>query len=97
MPEPRDANVFYFKEGRRGRPSQLISYECDQWRHAGPPEEFEVDILCPLKPGKHRGLVTASAQAANLTDPVELGLPVSIEVQERSCLEQARALVELLR
>jgi hypothetical protein len=97
MPEPRDPNDFYFKQGRRGRPAQVISYECAQWRHAGAPEDFEIDVLCPAKPGKHGGLITVTVQAANLSEPAELRLPVSIQVQEVSCVDEAGALVAGVR
>lgn len=97
FPEPPDPNAFYFKQGMRGSPAEEISYECKQWRHAGSPEDFVVDVLCPPKSGNHSGLIKATVQAANLTEPLEMHLAVVIEVEEISCLEEARALVEGLR
>lgn len=96
QPTPRDPNAFYFKLGSRGTPMQRIEYECAQWRHAQPSENFEFDIWFPLEPGTHGGIARIGVHAANLTRPEHGELPISITVTQVNCYEHAKQLVELL-
>lgn len=96
QPTPRDPNALYFKVGRRGMPMKRIEYECAQWRHAQPSEQFVFDVWFPLEPGTHGGIARVSVHAANLTRPQRAELPISITVTEVSCFDHAKALVEAL-
>lgn len=89
----RDPNALYFKEGQRGQSSGLVSYTCEQWRHAQPAERFTFDVLCPLKPGEHSGLIRVEVHAANLTRPEVHQIPVRVIVEASSCLEIAEQMV----
>lgn len=95
-PLQRDPNALYFKEGERGRLNKHIEYECAQWRHAQPAEEFQMDVVCPFKPGIYSALVSAEVHAANLTHPKVVQLPIKILVEESSCLEIAQEMVAAL-
>ncbi len=92
----RDANALYLKEGSRGVPSQRIEYECAQWRHQQSAEVLEFDVLCALKPGHHSGSVRMEMHAANLTTPESAQLPITLSVEESSCLEIAQQMVAAL-
>lgn len=92
----RDPNGLYFKEGRRGLPSKHIEYECEQWRHAQSAEDFEFDVLCPLKPGTYLASVKVEVHAANLTDPEVTWLSIELSVVESSCLETAEKMIATL-
>ena len=95
-PVHRDPNAFYFKEGSRGLPSKHIEYECAQWRHAQSAEDFEFDVLCPLKPGTYSASVRVEVHAANLTHPEVARLSIELSVEESSCLEVAQQMVAAL-
>jgi hypothetical protein len=89
----RDPNGFYLKEGWRGLPSKHIEYECAQWRHAQSAEDFEFDVLCPLKPGTYLASVRVEVHASNLTHPEVARLSIELSVEDSSCLETAENMV----
>lgn len=91
-----DPDAFYFKEGQRGQISKVVSYTCEQWRHAQPAEIFTFDVLCPLKPGEHSGLIRIEVHAANLTLPAAHQFPVRLLVETSSCLAIAERMVSEL-
>lgn len=95
-PSRRDPNALYFKEGRRGLPSKHIEYECEQWRHAQSAEDFEFDVLCPLKPGTYLSSLRVEVHAANLNHPEVTRLSIELSVEESSCLETAEKMVAAL-
>lgn len=94
--EGRDPNGIYLKEGTPGELVRRLEYECAQWRHAHNAEEFAVTVQAPLQPGSRSGLVKVVVHAANLTQPVEVRLPVAVVVEQTSSREIAETLLEQL-
>lgn len=85
-----DPNKLYRKSGKPGRPSRRIEYECAQWRHAQPAERLELNVLCPIAPNSHQGLLRVEVHAANLTQPAIAQMPLKMVLQEVSCYEIAK-------
>lgn len=92
----RDPNGFYYKPNRPTTPGDLISLECEQWRHGTGPEHFSGHISVDPDGDVVRGALTCEIHAENLTEPVEKTIPVRINIKRIQPVERARRLVQEL-
>ena len=93
LSKTRDQNSFYWKDGRPGSPSIRVEFECEQWRHQGEPESFELRLVVPPRQGSFRGAVQASVHAANLREPVKNVQSVEFVNEDVDIFEKAKELV----
>lgn len=86
MDHTRDPNDFFYRE----RPYSYgdgFSLTCEQFRHSGAAEEFEgLCIIDSINAGTDRGnaMLEVVVQAANLSDPEVLRLPIEYEFESGS-------------
>ena len=92
----RDLDRFYWRDGRPSLPSKVLALECVQWRHGTDEEVFAGSIRCDLRENGAEGLLVFRIQAANLSDPAELRVPVRLRVEAASVLDEAERLVRSL-
>jgi PIN domain len=92
LPPKHDPEAFYADDWDRYAPSKRGAYVCDLFRHRGEEEPFDVELFFPDE-GQTNGVVICSVHAENLTEPVELRIPVSRLINEADLTEQAEKLV----
>ncbi len=92
----RDPNDFYYKPNRPTTPGEIISLECEQWRHSTGPELFSGHISVDPYDDEIQGALICEVHAENLAEPVEKTIPVRINIKREQSVEQARKLVEEL-
>ena len=92
----RDLDRFYWKDGRPSLPSNILALECRQWRHGSDEEVFAGSIRCDFSEDGVEGLLVFRIQAANLSDPAELWVPVRLRIEAASVLDEAERLVRSL-
>jgi hypothetical protein len=93
VPPTHDPEAFYANDWDRFTPSQTGAYVCDLFRHRREEETFDLELLFP-EDAVAKGVVICSVHAENLTEPVELRIPVSRSIDQADLMEQAEALVE---
>ncbi|MEO0620506.1 MAG: hypothetical protein AAFZ01_14660, partial [Pseudomonadota bacterium] len=93
----REDDQFYYKPKRPQHPGASFALECNQWRHGGEPEPFlgEVHLLGEASSGE--GAITCRVQAENLSTPMTLTIPTSLQVRRLSLDDDAQALVDSLQ
>ncbi len=92
----RDPNAIYFKKGQRGVPSHLFEYECEQWRHAQSPQEFQFNIWVPLKAGEYKAMLNIEVHADNLTEPSCFKRLIKITAEENSCFLIGESMIDTI-
>jgi hypothetical protein len=92
LPSPIDPNNFYLKEGSK-KFNQRITYECKQWRHRTDEQQFRWEFERSLDRDDVSGLLVCRIEAENLSNAVELKVPVRLTVRRESCLSVARTLI----
>jgi len=92
-PRPRDPDRFYWRDGRPSVPKTEIGLTCENWRHCIEPELFELWIDGAIE-GNVRGAIKCEIHSENLTDPVQLAIPVTITFVEQSTQEVAYDLLK---
>lgn len=93
--KPRDEDRFYWKLDRN-EPSTVLALSCQQWRHRRDPEAFGF-LIHGSDEAKISGLITGRASATNLTEAVEVSLPVRVRFEDVETTELAWRLVDDLR
>ena len=94
-----DPNAFYYK-GRSKEPEASFSLSCDQWRHGGEEEEFVGEVVVDLEVGgglevaEVSGILECRIEAENLSDPVEITVPVKITIKRFSAKDRAEKLID---
>ena len=86
---PSDPNVFYYAP-RPFEPTNAYRLTCEQFRHMGAAEEFRIRVF----PDRDRdnldgtnALVKVVCEAANLTNPQSLSLPIHLKCEKRSTFD----------
>jgi len=82
IPEPHDAEAFYFRKWQSEFPVQKGIVTCDLWRHQEGKVSFEIHVLF-TKDGPRNGRVVCEVHAGNLTKPVSVSVAVRRDVEER--------------
>lgn len=90
--EKHDPEGFYAQNWMRGELVRSGAYVCDLFRHLSAEELFEVNVLFPEE-GDVTGVVICTVHAENLTEPVEMKIPVSRTIEEVDFTEIATDLV----
>ena len=91
-----DPEGFYYREdSQHYRPQKTIELTTDLWRHGREPESFTVYLDTD---GEYpaSGTVLLRIHAANLTDSVDLRVPVKIEAIEASPYDIARGAIDAI-
>jgi len=89
----RDRNAFYWKNyGPKDFTEQWV-YECEEFRHQGGPEIFELIVLIPPKKEVIKGGIFCQVSAKNLPIPVETFFPINITYNQVDTLEIAQNLL----
>lgn len=91
----RDPNVFYYKD-RPYVPTSSFALTCEQFRHRGEEEDFEMTVYASLAPGDVAGVIEVRVEAANISAPLIERIPVRISISEVSSLSEAEELIEKL-
>ncbi len=92
VPPKHDPEAFYADDWDRYTVSTRGAYVCDLFRHRREEEAFDLELFFPEE-GEAKGVVTCSVHAENLTEPVELRIPVRRTIEEVDLTEQAEKLV----
>lgn len=93
MPEKHNPEGFYYDRWPKGKPTKRGALTCDLFRHQRGEEFFEIAVLFP-DDGDVTGAVRCTVEAENLTEPVELLIPVSRKVEAYSLMAIADEMVE---
>lgn len=91
--KPRDPDAFYWKDGRPALPTNLIELTCKNWRHSVGEEIFDFEIY-PCESAEATGAVKVEIHADNLTDPMQMTIPVSIKKISKSTFKAAQELID---
>lgn len=92
VPPKHNSEAFYADDWDRYTPSKTGAYVCDLFRHRREEELFDLELFFP-EDGEAKGVVICSVHAENLTEPVELRIPVSRSIDQVDLIEHAEALV----
>ena len=92
-----DPNGFYYKPHRPTDPTDIVSLECEQWRHKSDPEDFEFLVFFDHDEQQTDGAIQCEIHAENLTTPASLIVPVRIRTMRTSSAPFAREMVHRLR
>ena len=92
-----DPNGFYYKPHRPTDPTDIISLECEQWRHKSDAEDFEFLVFFDHDEQETDGAIECEIHAENLTTPVSLIVPVRIRTTRTDMAPVARELARRLR
>jgi len=92
----RDPNGYYWKPERPTKRSQHLALECQQWRHGDHDELFEGEIYLPNDSDDVSGSLECRIQAANLSTPTTLRVPVRVVATRVSAYTTAKRLVDEL-
>ena len=74
--QKHDPNRFYYKPDRFVEPSEILSLECEQWRHGLDAESFEGELYFDRNAEKIHGSLECRIHAENLSIPVKKVVPV---------------------
>lgn len=97
VPRVKDPNKFYWNGRVRDEaPVSKLSLNCEQWRHAREEEDFSVRLSFQKEEACHRGRLTVSVHAANLSNPVTKSWVVKISVVKISPFEEIEKQIEEL-
>lgn len=86
---PPDPNRFYYKPCRPTVATEVVTLECQQWRHSTPPEEFYVELEIQNAAEYVEGALVVSVHAENLTDVASRTIPVRLHQDRKSCFDLA--------
>lgn len=92
----RDSDAFYYTPDRPSEPSQEFALECQLWRHGIGPTSFEVEIHTSGESGSVSGQIECIVHCENLTEPVQLRVPVTIEVTAEGTKSEANRIIDSL-
>ncbi|EEY1597059.1 DNA-binding protein, partial [Escherichia coli] len=92
-PTERDKNDFYYKE-KRNEPVQVVSLECEEWRHQVKEEIFPLFVYTANKPKKVNGAIEVRVDANNLTNPVIKTFKLKITIEEHSAFSTITEMVQ---
>ena len=93
----RDPNTFYFDPKRPETPQRAFRLTCEQWRHAGDPEDFSGVLEVPAGVESAEGALEVRVEAQNLATPFEHVVPVRIQIATVSALSATLALIDNLK
>ena len=93
IPEPHDAEAFYFRKWQSGVPVQKGIVTRDLWRHQEGKIDFEVHVLF-TKDGPCNGRVVCEVHAGNLTRPVSISVAVRRDVEKRLFSDDVKQMIE---
>ena len=79
----READGFYWRSGRRD-PVTRMALECEMFRHQRDPERFAMRLFAPPASGAFKGVIVGAVNAANVSGPVIVRLPVRIRFDDGS-------------
>lgn len=89
-----DPCAFYLIEGDRNRRSHRWAFKCDEFRHDGYEETFEIPVLFPCGSKPVNPAIGCEIFARNMSAPVKLTLPVKIVRNQFDSLVAARELLD---
>lgn len=92
IPKARDADAFYWRNGRDG-PADRLELECATWRHKRDPERFRFTINS-ARSAAVRGAVIATVSADNVSEPMTVTLPVRIAFETAPLENDAERMVQ---
>jgi hypothetical protein len=92
----RDANKFYWKDGRPDKPVAQVSRECKEWRHQDDQQIVRLRLVAGQSAELLAGAIRVTIRATNLSQPVQATQPVRFEFEQLDLLEEAEALLETL-
>jgi len=90
--QQHDPEGFYYSEWPPNEPVKVGALTCDLFRHRREEEFFEIEVLYANE-GNVKGAVLCTIHAENLTEPVELRIPISRTMEEYNLMEAAQAMV----
>lgn len=93
LPDPHDAEAFYFRKWGHSTPTKNGAITCDLWRHQKKPVEFELRVIFAGK-GSRNGRIVCKVHAGNLTHPVSKFVVVTRKVESRSFELDANQMIE---
>lgn len=85
---PRDRHTFYRRE-QDENPAKSASFSCEELRHQRAPEIFRLWVIAPIRSDRGNATLHIRASARNLTTPVDLYVPVTLEPAHRPTYEIA--------
>lgn len=88
-----NAERFYYDNWNIGQRVKKGALTCKLWRHRSGDEVFEFDVLF-VGDGDAKGVIECTVHAENLTYPKKMIVRVAREVQHRSMVEVASAMIE---
>jgi len=94
LPTERDRSAFYW-DVRRRDPSTFLSLKCEEFRHQGEAEDFEVVVIIPQGQSLS-GAVSCRLSAANLPEPTSLTVPVNTTTTTADTETHLRNLIQEL-
>ncbi len=95
-PEPRDPNAFYYR-ARPGDPVSRFALTCEQFRHAGPPEHFQLRLFPEREAAEIDGKTAALeviCEASNLSDPECLRTAIRFICEPKSTYDRLGGMIQ---
>jgi PIN domain-containing protein len=93
-PPKRDPNAFYYKPSRPQHAAAEFTLECQQWRHGLEPELFVGEIHLTGSPTSISAALQCQIHAENMSDVVQVTVPVRITINSVRSHEAANAQVD---
>lgn len=95
VPSPKTTNGFNWREGAEFTPATRVSFACDEFRHQGLPETWQVELAFTGAPRNRSGAVNVEIHASNLRKPVTVTQAVRCLIESGDCEEAARRMLRL--
>jgi hypothetical protein len=92
--DPHDPYAFYFTGGERKSPSARWAFECDQFRHGGCEQTFEMLILVPYGSRPTSPAIHCEVFARNMSTPVKTTIPINLVFHAADSARPARELLD---
>jgi hypothetical protein len=86
----RDRHEFYRREDDE-KPVTAASFTCEEFRHQRTPEVFNLWVVVPIQNEIIEARLHIRASARNMTSPIDLYVPISVQSEIQSTYEIGRS------
>ncbi|MDP2754408.1 MAG: PIN domain-containing protein [Nitrospirota bacterium] len=93
MPVPKDRYTFYWKPRRPDGNVPIWTFECEEFRHQGEPEDFFMRVIVPSETTIEKGALICQITAKNLPKPITYILPIKVEYPFINAVEKIRQIL----
>lgn len=95
-PPPRDRHEFYWKDEKPREPISRWRFECEEFRHHGEHEDFQVHLLVPSDYSRESGALRFRVTAENAPERLEVTQRYSISYEQADIESQLANLLPWL-